>query len=39
MMKNYYDKANIGMVEKGRFSVVSFLLYFLQGGTKNGKNI
>ena len=39
MMKNYYDKAHIGMVEKGMFSAVSFLLCFLRGGMKNGKSV
>lgn len=38
-MKSFCDKAHMGMVEKGRFSVVSFLLYFLRGGEENGENI
>ncbi len=39
MMKNYYDKVQIGMVEKGMFSAMSFLLYFLRGGMKNGEGV
>lgn len=27
-MNNFYDKANIGMVEKGRFSAVLFRCVF-----------
>lgn len=38
-MKNFYYKAHMGMVEKGMFSAMSFLLYFLRGGMKNGKGV
>lgn len=38
-MKSFCDKAHMGMVEKGAFSIVSFLLYFLRGGMKNGKGV